>query len=397
MRSGRLSRNAAKMSAPRGDGRRAPWGAFESEMSPMADRNHIERVRAQLAASDCDAVLIKSKAMKKYLDTLTGSGCKVLVTRERAYLILDGRYVNEAHEREHALELVEHAQGESYLPYLKRLLEAEGARRVGVEADRMLVGEYRRVAALGFEVVLLDEEIPLMRIIKDADEVAHLQRAIDLTDEIYEEVVSRLRVGMTEFEISALLHYHSYLRGAEAMSFDTIVGTGPRSALPHGRPTGRVVQPHDAVLIDFGIQYEGYQSDMTRVVFMGEPEPEMRRIYEVVLEAHLAGIDAMRAGAVAEDVDRAARDVIERAGFGENFNHGLGHGIGIGNDSELPLLRPGSKTVLANGMIMSCEPGVYVDGVGGVRIEDDVLIDGGVGRPLNHTPKELRIIPVKEA
>lgn len=360
----------------------------------MADLNHIERVRAQLAASGCDAVLIKSKTMKRYLRTLTGSGCKVLVTRERAYMILDGRYTTEAHEREHTLELVEHAQGESYLPHVKRLLEAEGARVLGVEADQMLVDEYRRVEALGFEVVLLGDEIPMMRMAKDADEIAALQRAVDLTDEIYEAVVAELHVGMTEYEVSALLHYHSYLRGAEAMSFDTIVGTGPRSALPHGRPTARRIEPHDAVLMDFGIQYGGFQSDMTRVVFVGEPEPEMRRIYDVVLEAHLAGIDAMRAGAVAEDVDRAARNVIERAGYGENFSHGLGHGVGIGNDTEFPLIRPGSKTVLADGMIMSCEPGVYVAGLGGVRIEDDIVIENGVGRPMNHAPKQLRVIPL---
>ena len=377
--------------------RRLPGAPVESEMNPMADLSHIERVRAQLVQSECDAVLIKSKTMKKYLGTLTGSGCKALITRERGYLILDGRYATEAHEREHVLELVEHAQGESYLTHVKRLLEAEGARVLGVEADQMLVGEYRKIEALGFDLVLLDDEIPLMRIVKDADEIAALQRAIDLTDDIFEEVVSQLHVGMTEFEISALLHYHSYRRGAEAMSFDTIVGTGPRSALPHGRPTGRVVEPHDAVLMDFGIQYGGFQSDMTRVVFMGEPLPEMRRIYEVVLEAHLAGIEAIRAGAVAEDVDRAARDVIERAGYGENFSHGLGHGIGMGNDNEWPLLRPGSKTVLADGMIMSCEPGVYVPGLGGVRIEDDIVIEHGVGRPMNHAPKELRIIPCKEA
>lgn len=363
----------------------------------MANIQHIDRVRIQLAEAGCDAVLIKSKTMKKYLDTMTGSGCKVLITRERGYLILDGRYINEARERERDLELVEHAQGESYLPYMERLLEAEGARSLGVEADQMLVGEYEKVRSLGFETVLLDDEIPLMRIVKDASEVAAVQRAVDITDEIYEEVVAALHVGMTEFEISALLQYHAIRRGAQQMSFDTIVGTGPRSVMPHGRPTARAIQPHDAVLIDFGIQYQNYQSDMTRVVFMGEPSPEMRRIYEVVLEANLAGIAAMRPGAVACDVDRAARDVIERAGYGAEFSHGLGHGIGIGDGNEWPLLRPGSKTVLSDGMMMSCEPGVYVPGVGGVRIEDDVVIENGAGRPMNRTPKELRILPVKEA
>ena len=363
----------------------------------MASVPHMGRVRAQLAEAGCDAVLIKSKTMKKYLDTMTGSGCKVLITKDRACMILDGRYINEAREREHDLELVEHQQGESYLPYVKSLLEWEGAHVLGVEADQMLVGEYRKVSDLGFEVRLLDDEIPLMRIVKDASEIAAVQRAIDITDEIYAEVVDRLHVGMTEFEISALLQYHAISRGAQQMSFDTIVGTGPRSAMPHGRPTDRAIRPHDPVLIDFGIQYGNYQSDMTRVAFMGEPAPEMRRIYDVVLEAHLAGIAAMRAGAVAGDVDRAARDVIERAGYGDEFSHGLGHGIGIGDGNEWPLLRPGSATVLTDGMMMSCEPGVYVPGVGGVRIEDDVVIEDGVGRSMNHTPKGLRVLPIEGA
>lgn len=358
----------------------------------MADVCHIERVRKQLAASGVDAMLIKSATMKKYLRTLAGSGCKVLVTRERAYLILDGRYAIEAREREHVLEIIEHEQGADYLAVVHDLLSRLGAETLGVESDQVSVGEYLHAGSLGLNLVLLDDEIPLIRIIKDSDEISAVERACNLTDEIFEDAVSELRIGMTECEISALLHYHALRRGAQRMSFDVIVGSGPRSALPHGRPTMRAVAEHDAVLMDFGIQYENYQSDMTRVVFMGEPDPEMRRIYDVVLEAHLAGIAAMRPGAVAEDVDAAARRVIEAAGYGECFTHGLGHGIGIGDGNEWPLLRPGSKTVLAEGMIMSCEPGVYVEGLGGVRIEDDVLIEHDGGRPLNATPKGLRVI-----
>lgn len=362
----------------------------------MADVCHIERVRKQLVASGVDAMLIKSATMKKYLRTLTGSGCKVLVTRDRAYLILDGRYLIEAREREHDLELVEHAQGADYLSVVKKLLNDVGAPALGVEADQMSVGEYLHARELGINLTLLDDEIPLIRIVKDDEEIAAVERACRITDEIYEDVLADLHLGMTECEISALLHYHALRRGAQRMSFDVIVGSGPRSALPHGRPTMRAVAEHDAVLMDFGIQYENYQSDMTRVVFMGEPDSEMRRIYDVVLRAHLAGIEAMRPGAVAEDVDAAARAVIADAGYGDCFTHGLGHGIGIGDGNEWPLLRPGSKTVLEEGMIMSCEPGVYVEGLGGVRIEDDVLVEHDGPRPLNATPKALRIIDVKK-
>lgn len=362
----------------------------------MADVCHIERVRSQLIASGIDAMLIKSGTMKKYLRTLTGSGCKVLVTLERAFLILDGRYVIEAREREHDLEFIEHAQGADYLMVVQKLLNDLGVSVLGVEADQMSVGEYLYARDLGIDLVLLDDEIPLIRIIKDGEEIAAVERACRITDEIYEDVLAELHLGMTECEISALLHYHALRRGAQRMSFDVIVGSGPRSALPHGRPTMRAVREHEAVLMDFGIQYDGYQSDMTRVVFMGEPDPEMRRIYDVVLEAHLAGIASMRPGAVAEDVDAAARAVIEDAGYGGCFTHGLGHGIGIGDGNEWPLLRPGSRTVLEEGMIMSCEPGVYVEGLGGVRIEDDVLVEHGGARPLNASPKALRIIDVKK-
>lgn len=362
----------------------------------MADMRHVGRVRDQLVAGGIDAMLIKSATMKKYLQTLTGSGCKVLVTRDRAFLVLDGRYAIEAREREYELELVEHEQGADYLAVIRDLLSRSWAQTLGVESDQMPIGEYLHAESLGLKLVLLDDEVPLMRIVKDSDEVAAVERACRLTDEIYEEVVSELRIGMTECDISALLHYHALRRGAQRMSFDVIVGTGPRSALPHGRPTMRAVCEHDAVLMDFGIQYENYQSDMTRVVFMGEPDPTMRRIYEVVFEAHLAGIEAMRPGVVAEDVDAAARRVIEEAGYGECFTHGLGHGIGIGDGNEWPLLRPGSKTILTEGMIMSCEPGVYVEGLGGVRIEDDVLIERDGGRPLNAAPKNMRIIGIEK-
>ena len=212
----------------------------------MADVCHIERVRSQLIASGIDAMLIKSGTMKKYLRTLTGSGCKVLVTLERAFLILDGRYVIEAREREHDLEFIEHAQGADYLMVVQKLLNDLGASVLGVEADQMSVGEYLYARDLGIDLVLLDDEIPLIRIIKDGEEIAAVERACRITDEIYEDVLAELHLGMTECEISALLHYHALRRGAQRMSFDVIVGSGPRSALPHGRPTMRAVREHEA-------------------------------------------------------------------------------------------------------------------------------------------------------
>ncbi len=354
---------------------------------------HVKNVRAFLAKRDIDAFLIKSKTMKKYLGTLTGSGCNVLVTTERGFLIMDGRYVNEASERERDLEFRVHAQGEGYLGELREALASCGCKTLAVEADAIRVPEYRELERLGFELVLLGDEVARMRMVKDDAEVAAVQRAVDLADDVYARVIERLRVGMTEHEVGALVQYYTLSAGAEAMSFDTIVGTGPHSALPHGRPTDRVIQPHEPVLIDFGAQLDGYQSDMTRVCFLGEPVERMREMYEVVLAAQLTGIDAIRPGMAARDVDAAARKVIADAGYGEYFTHGLGHGIGLGGD--LPLLNQSGDVVLGEGMIMSCEPGVYLPGVGGVRIEDDVVLRDGVGCPMNTTSKQLLVLDVR--
>lgn len=353
----------------------------------------VEAVRALLEEHELDALLIKGKTLKRYLGTVTGSGCKVLITREGGYLIMDGRYVNEAQALEHSLTFCVHDQGVSYLVELTRLVEELCIRRMGVEASAVLVPEYARLIDLGIEPILLDSELARMRMIKEESEIAAVQRAVDVADEVYAQVIERLHVGMSEYEISALVQYYSIAAGAEAMSFDTIVATGERSALPHGRPTARTVREGEPILIDFGVQIDGYQSDMTRVCFLGEPSSELVGIYDTVLAAHLAGIAAIRAGVAARDVDAAARHVIVEAGYGEYFTHGLGHGIGMGGD--LPLLNASSETTLEDGMIMSCEPGVYLPGVGGVRIEDDVLLRDGRACPLNHTPKKLRVLEVR--
>lgn len=354
---------------------------------------HVANIRSFLDERGLDAVLIKSKTMKRYLGTVTGSGCKVVITRERGFLIMDGRYVNEAAGLERDLEFRVHEQGAGYLGELDAALRASGCGKLGVEEAEISISEYADLQSLGLDLTLLGDEMALMRLVKDEEEIAAVQHAVDVADDVYAKVLEHLKVGMTEFEISALIHYYSIAAGAEAMSFDTIVATGERSALPHGRPTARRIQAHEPILIDFGVQINGYQSDMTRVCFLGAPSDEMAHVYETVLAAHLAGIDAIRCGTVARDVDAAARVVIERAGFGEYFNHGLGHGIGMGGD--YPLLNKSGSIVLDNGMIMSCEPGIYLPGVGGIRIEDDVLLRDGVSHPLNRTDKQLRVLEVR--
>lgn len=359
----------------------------------MAKR--IRKLQAFLKDNDLDAILIKSKTMKKYMDTVTGSGCQILLTKEQGYLIVDGRYLIESKEKEHDLNIILHAPhktGRNYLGSVEKLLNLHHCRSLGVESDQIFIKEYREIEKLGVEIKLLDEEIAMIRIQKDEEEIALMKEAVAITDDIYERVVQQLHIGMSEYEISALLQYYAMKAGAAQMSFETIVGSGERSAMPHGRPTSRKVKAHEPILMDFGIQYKNYQSDMTRVCFIGKPTKEIERIYHIVLEAQLAGIQAMKTGAIASDVDKAARDIITKHGYGDYFDHGLGHGLGIGDGNEYPMLNQNSKIVLAEHMMMSCEPGIYLPNVGGIRIEDDVLIVNGQGVPLTTTTKELRIL-----
>lgn len=350
---------------------------------------YIEKIQEFLKEKKVEALLLKSKTMKKYLDTMTGSGCQVLITLNGGYLLLDGRYLEEAKQKEKQLEII---CTDNINDSVIEILASNKINTLALENDQTSIKQYQYYTSNVKNVVLFDEEIGMLRIIKDDEEIQRVQKAVDLTDEIYQTVRSKIKLGMTEYEISALLHYYAIKNGAQQMSFDTIVTSGPRTALPHGRPTSRKIELHDPIMMDFGIQYNNYQSDMTRMVFVGTPTEKMVDIYNTVLKAQTTALDSIRVEKTGYEIDKVARDIITDAGYGEYFDHGLGHGIGIGDGNEFPRLNKTSKTILQENMIMSCEPGVYVPGIGGVRIEDDVLIKNGKGIALNHTSKDLFII-----
>lgn len=353
----------------------------------------IKILREIMKKERLDLLIIQGKTTKRYLGTLTGSGCRVLITQEEAYLIVDSRYIEEAEQREKNLTIIlwdPQIKNDSYLLWLRQEFQ-HNINSIGIDAD-VSVEEYIYLKNCGFNVKSINDELIQIRSKKDVQEIKKLKNVISLTDQIYQKVVSDLKEGMSDYEISARLQYYAISAGAEQMSFDTIIGLGDRSAFPHARPNGKKIKKGEIILIDFGIQLDGFQSDMTRVCCIDEPNDSIRRIYDTVLEANIAGIKAIKNGVIGKDVDEAARKVIEKAGYGEYFIHGLGHGIGMDNSDEYPILNQQSQHVLENGMVMSCEPGIYIPGVGGIRIEDDVYLSDGQGIPLNQTSKELLIL-----
>lgn len=255
----------------------------------------------------------------------------------------------------------------------------------------MTIPEYIKLNEAGFDITLVTNELGKVRAVKTEEEIALIRKACEITDEIFAEVIAEIKEGMTELEVSALLQYHPLKKGASGMSFEPIVASGTRGAMPHGRPTNKKLKRNEAITIDFGVVYEGYQSDMTRTISIGEPPAEIRKIYDVVLEAQTTAMAAIKEGAKASDIHEIARKIIADNGYGEYFNHGLGHGIGLG-DGEVPTLNPRSEDILTEGMVMSCEPGIYVPDLGGVRIEDDVVIIDGKGVSLNKTTKDFIIL-----
>ena len=345
----------------------------------------IEKLQKLLKKSDKEAIIIKNRGNKKYFCSLGGSGIYLVVTPSSQVQFFDGRYRQEIKDLTGGFENFEVPQG-SYLPKIIEWLHQQKIKNLAIESDGLSIKEYSCLSET-FNVTIWSSQIQQLRAIKSAEEIQLIKNACTMTDEIFAELLPSIRVGMSENELGALIHYLSLKKGASAMAFDPIVASGPRSALPHGRPTRRLLEQGDFVTIDFGIVLEEYQSDMTRTVTIGEAPQELYTIYQVVKEAQQTAIDFIREGVTGQEVDEVARKIIDESGYGKYFSHGLGHGIGMGGD--IPILNKNSQMILKENMAMSVEPGIYLPDVGGVRIEDDIAIQNGVAVVLNQTTKDL--------
>jgi Xaa-Pro aminopeptidase len=356
-------------------------------MSARADRL-LER----LAQTEAEAIVVTHLPNVRYLTGYTGSNGLALIAPDRRLFLTDFRYVEQAAaEVDPGFE--RHTVQNELLEALDELL-GDGGVRLGFEREHVSVGEHDRLRQrldARVELVGLSSVVEDLRAIKEPQEIERIAEAAELADAALRRVIGEGLEGRTERDVAIALELDMRRRGAEHPSFDTIVAAGPNGALPHARARDVEIRQGDLVVIDWGAELDGYCSDCTRTFSVGEPSAEARRVYELVHEAQLAGLHAVRAGAGGREVDGVARGVIEAGGHGPHFGHGLGHGVGI-DVHEAPRLSKRSSDELASGHVVTVEPGVYLPGRFGVRIEDLVVVEDDGCRILTSLSKELTVV-----
>jgi Xaa-Pro dipeptidase len=355
----------------------------------------LEDLRAWMAAHKLDGAYITKPVSIAYLTGFHAEPFERLmalaVRPDRATLIVPALERDNAAGRAAGIaEIVSWRDGEDAYELVRAALE--GCAEVGVEKEHLSVQAAETLLARTAvtEMVDVSSEIRRRRRIKNQTELEKLARAAAITDAVGEQIVQRLRPGQTELEISVMIGAAIGAHGG-VLSFESLVQSGPNSALPHMHPTNRQLGAGDFVLLDFGAAFEGYKADTTRMAVIGEPDEKHGELHRLVLEAHDAAVAAVRAGATTGSIDGAARQVIDAAGMGDNFFHRTGHGLGLEAHEE-PNLDPGSSTVLEAGMVFTIEPGIYIPGWGGVRIEDDVLVERSGCTLLTKMDRSLRVI-----
>lgn len=346
----------------------------------------IDRLRARLADDGINAAVITAPANVVWLTGFGGSNGTVLVAGDGAVLVTDSRYAEQAPDQLEAAGC--DAEVVIADPVAVGAERFGGAAVVGLE-ETIAWGDQRRWAATEAapELAPMASVVEELRAVKDPAELARIEAAAAVTDEALEEIRPRLRAGTSEIEIQKGIDDAIRARGAAGPAYDTIVASGPNSARPHARPTDRELAPGDLLIIDAGAVVDGYRSDMTRTFVVGRPSAEKADMIELVTRAQAAGVAAVRPGAEAGAVDEACRSVIAEAGLGDAFVHGTGHGVGL-DIHELPRVRSGSTAILRPGHVLTVEPGVYLAGVGGVRVEDSVVVTADGCRALTRHPKD---------
>lgn len=351
----------------------------------------LQRLRQLLVEHGLEALLITNAYNRRYMTGFTGSAGYVIVTADQAILLTDFRYTEQAASQATQYDVLLHEA--KPMASVKSALERFGIRSVGFEQGDLTYSMYLscRSQLAPIDLVPTDQLVEKLRMVKDDDELRIMREAAQLADAAFQHILTRIKPGVSERQLSAELEYYMRMNGADSSSFDTIVASGVRSALPHGVASDKLLQRGDFITFDFGAYYKGYCSDLTRTVVLGSPSERHQEIYDIVLEAQETALAGIRPGMTGSAADALARDVIKRHGYGDYFGHGTGHGLGM-EIHESPRLSLLSETILEPGMVVTVEPGIYIPGFGGVRIEDDVVITPDGKQVLTGSPKQLLMI-----
>lgn len=332
----------------------------------------FQKLTNQFDELNIDALLITSPYNRRYMTGFTGTAGVALITKQEKVFVTDFRYTEQATEQAKGFTIIEHQQSieQAIDEQIKRL----NVKRLGFEKNHVTFAEYERFREkVHANFVPVHDVIEQIRMIKTAEEITIMKAAAKIADKAFEHILSYIKPGVREIEIANELEFFMRKQGATSSSFDIIVASGYRSALPHGVASEKKIQNGELVTMDFGAVYKGYCSDITRTVAVGEVDGQLRKIYDIVLEAQLNGVNNIRAGITGKEADAYTRDVIREKGYGDYFGHSTGHGLGL-EVHESPRLSHLSNTRLVPGMVVTVEPGIYLPNVGGCRIEDDIVI-----------------------
>ena len=354
--------------------------------------SRIQSIRDSYKKQGIDALLVTNLNSIKYLTGFLGSAAVVLITKKKAYFVTDFRYKTIVRDSIPSdFEVLVTKQG-SY-DFLKKHIKKDKLKKIGFESTTLNYNAYLTLKDdFNAKFVPVAGLIENIAAVKEEYELDCIRKAVDITDKAFEHILGTIVPGKTtEKDLAADITYFQMKLGGEKNSFDPIVASGENSALPHAHPTDRVIQPGDLLTLDYGTVYKGFNSDMTRTIAIGQISEEKRKIYNVVHEAQRRAVDAIKEGMVCKVVDAVARDYIKEMGYGDYFGHGLGHGLGY-EVHEAPRLNRFTKSKLKINNVVTVEPGIYIEGLGGVRIEDDVIVTAEGCEILNKTTKELIIL-----
>lgn len=347
----------------------------------------IEKLRSLMEKKNLDAFIVTSAQNRRYISGFTGSAGLLIVTKSKQLFITDFRYIEQATEQAPDFEIIEHKQ--SIIQEAAAQLLKEGAQQAGFEHEDVTFALYQQFQnAVQAELIPSSGLIEELRLIKSEAELAIMKTAAEIADAAYTHILTFVKPGMKEIEVSNELEFFMRKQGATQSSFDTIVASGYRSALPHGVASDKEIQKGELVTLDYGALYNGYCSDITRTFAVGEISDKLREIYDIVLEANLRGVAGVKPGITGKEADALTRDYISEKGYGQYFGHSTGHGLGM-DVHESPALSFRSDTVLKPGMVVTVEPGIYIPEVGGCRIEDDLVLTADGSERLTFSTKDL--------